>query len=155
MCTIRLDRSFDAVFVHDACSYLPTHEHVAALARTCAAHLRPGGVALLCPDYSAESFVPSVDDGGHDSADGRRGLRYLEWNWDPDPGDGLVTADMAYLIREDGEIRAVADRHVVNAFPQAVWTSALEAVGFETRIVPFDHAEVPAGVVMYVGVRPV
>ena len=38
------------------------------------------------PDCTAETFDPGSDHGGTDAPDGR-GVRYLEWVWDPDPGD--------------------------------------------------------------------
>ena len=47
MRTLRLGRRFDAVFAHDATSYLTSAEDVRALAKTAAAHLEPGGLALL------------------------------------------------------------------------------------------------------------
>ena len=53
-------------------------------------HLRPGGAAVLEPDYVREIFEPGTDHGGEDSpevAAGRAGraMRYLEWVTDPDP----------------------------------------------------------------------
>jgi SAM-dependent methyltransferase len=66
MRSVRLDRLFDAVFVHDAICYMTTLEDLARVVETAAAHLRPGGVALLAPDYVRETFVPGTEHGGHD-----------------------------------------------------------------------------------------
>jgi predicted TPR repeat methyltransferase len=77
MRTLRLGRSFDAVFVHDAVSYMTTEADLGAAMRTASEHLEPGGVARFGPDATAESFRPGTSSGCHD--DGRRSLRYLHW----------------------------------------------------------------------------
>ncbi len=47
MRTVRLGRAFDAVFVHDAVMYMTTEDDLRAALATVAAHLAPGGVALV------------------------------------------------------------------------------------------------------------
>ena len=47
---VRLGRTFDAVFVHDAVDYMTTEDDLRAALATVAAHLSPGGVALVVPD---------------------------------------------------------------------------------------------------------
>ncbi len=151
MRTVRLGRDFDAVFVHDACSYLTEDADLGALARTCATHLRPGGVALLCPDQTAETFVPGTDSGGRDGPD--RSLRYFQWDWDPDPTDHLVRADFVYMLREGASMRVVQDIHIESAFPQAMWLEALEEAGLRATVLPFVHSEVEHPMVVFVGVQ--
>ena len=74
-------------------------------------HCQPGGAALFAPDHVRENFQASTDHGGHD--DGRRGLRYLEWTWDPDPSDSTYLVDYAYLLRDgDGSVQVEWDRHI-------------------------------------------
>ena len=85
MRTVRLGRSFDAVYVHDAIDYMTTEADLRRAIETAYAHCRPGGVAVFVPDHTSEAFEASTDHGGDDSAHGR-GVRYLEWTWDPDPG---------------------------------------------------------------------
>ena len=82
MRTLRLEgRTFDAVFVHDAVSYLTTEADLRAAFETAWHHLRPGGAALFEPDHVRENYVDDTDHGGHDSADPSdpRALRYLQW----------------------------------------------------------------------------
>jgi SAM-dependent methyltransferase len=131
MRNVRLDREFDAVFVHDAVDYLTTGEDLRACMETAWAHCRPGGVALFVPDYVRESFTPGTDHGGHDGDD--RGLRYLEWQWDPDPNDDTYVVDFAYLLREGTEVRAVHDRHVCGLFGRDEWLGLLREVGFRAE----------------------
>jgi hypothetical protein len=144
MRSVRLGREFDCVFVHDAISYLTTEEDLRSALETAWVHCRPGGAALFAPDHVRETFRPSTDHGGHDG-DGRA-LRYLEWSWDPDPGDGTCVAHYAFLLREpDGSTRVEGDRHVEGLFPRAHWLRLLAEVGFEAKSVPFEHSELEPG----------
>jgi SAM-dependent methyltransferase len=153
--TVRLGRTFDAVFVHDAASYLRTAADVRAAARTAAAHLAPGGAALLVPDHTREDFREEVSRGGHDG--GGRSLRYLAWTDDPDPRDGEYRANYAILLRDRrGRVRTVAETHVLGLHPRALWTAALREAGLRPRMLRFRHSTFGPGVrrVMFVGVKP-
>ena len=145
MRTLRLGRVFDAVFVHDAVDYLTSEADLRQAIETAFVHCRPGGVAVFAPDHVRENFAEGVEVGGRD--DTRRGLRYLEWTWDPDPADETYVADYAYLLREAGQpMRCVYDRHVCGLFARATWLRLLEAVGFQQPAVrPLEHSEVPPG----------
>lgn len=142
---VRLDRQFDAVFVHDAVCYMTTHSDLRKAMETAFVHCRPGGVALFAPDHVRENFRVDTDHGGSD--DGRRGLRYLEWTWDPDPSDRTYLVDYAYMLRsEDGLVTVEHDRHVEGLFARADWLALLSDVGFEqVRILPLEHSEVEPG----------
>lgn len=141
---VRLDRQFDAVFVHDAISYTTTEADLRRAIETAAVHCRPGGVALFAPDHLRETFTPGTECGGED--DGARGFRYLEWSWDPDPADTTCLTDYVYAMRDaDGTVRIEHDRHVEGVFPRAVWLRLLAEAGFEPRVLPFDHSELAPG----------
>jgi SAM-dependent methyltransferase len=144
MRTVRLRRQFDCVFVHDAVQYMTTESDLQRAIETAAVHCRPGGAALFAPDHLKETFRPSTDHGGHD--DGRRGLRYLEWTWDPDPDDTSYLTEYAYLLREaDGTVRAVHDRHLEGLFPRDLWLRLLALAGFRPTVLTFDHSELEPG----------
>jgi trans-aconitate methyltransferase len=144
MRSVRLGRTFDAVFVHDAIVYMTTAADLKAALETAFVHCAPGGVALFAPDHVREKFAPSTDHGGHDG--NNRALRYLEWTWDPDPADTQYSVEYAYLLREaDGSVRVEHDRHVEGLFARADWLRWLADAGFEAEVVPFDHSELPAG----------
>jgi SAM-dependent methyltransferase len=130
MRTVRLNRQFDAVFIHDAIAYMVTLDDLRATLTTAYEHLRPGGVALLCPDHLRDTFAPMTDHGGHD--EGARGLRYLEWTWDPDPSDTTYTIDFAYLLRDEAGLRVVHDQHVCGLFTREEWRRTLAESGFRT-----------------------
>ena len=153
MRTVRLAREFDAVFVHDAVCYMTTEADLRKAIETAFLHCRPGGAALFAPDHLRENFRPSTDHGGSD--DGARGLRYLEWTWDPDPSDTTYVVDYAYLLRSDGGVRVEHDRHVEGLFPRADWIRLLSNAGFQAVSVPFEHSDVEAGTYeVFVAKRP-
>jgi SAM-dependent methyltransferase len=149
MRTVRLDRMFDAVFVHDALAYILTEPDLEAVFETAFAHCRPGGSAVFVPDYVEETFAPRTSHGGHDSEDGERGLRYVEWvRADPsDPTRHVV--DFAYLIREGEQVRVEHDRHVCGLFPKETWLRGLDAAGFEVEAVEPEFEDEPAGQVVF------
>lgn len=123
MRAVRLDRAFDAVFIHDAIGYMATEADLRRALETAFVHCRPGGVAIFVPDHICETFEPSTDSGGH-ARDGR-GLRYLEWTWQPEPGATTYVADYAYLLRSaDGSVRVEHDRHVEGLFARAGYRRA-------------------------------
>jgi SAM-dependent methyltransferase len=135
MRTVRLGRTFDAVLIHDAVGYMTSEADLRAAIETAFVHLRPGGAAVLAPDHVRESFTPQTDHGGSDAPDGR-GMRYLEWSYDPDPADDTVVTEFAYLLRDpDGSVRVVGDRHVEGLFARATWLRMMTEAGFEARSV--------------------
>ena len=154
MRTVRLGRTFDAVFVHDAVMYMTSEEDLRQAIETAFVHCRPGGVALFAPDHLRENFRTGTDWGGHDG-DGRA-VRFLEWTWDPDPLDTTYTVDYAYLLREaDGSVRVEHDRHVEGLFPRATWLRLLSEAGFQARAVPVEHSELePGSYELFVATRP-
>jgi SAM-dependent methyltransferase len=152
MRSVRLGRLFDAVFIHDAIVYMATEADLRAAIQTAFVHCKPGGAALFAPDYTRETFHPATDHGGHDS--GGQGLRYLEWTWDPDPGDSSYLVDMAYLLRdESGKVRVAHDRHRLGLFSRAEWLRFIEEAGFEARSIPFEEGEEGLGSEVFLGIK--
>ena len=135
MRTVNLGRTFDAVFIHDAISYMRSENDLRAAMSNAYQHCRAGGVALFVPDCVRETFVAETKHGGRDCNDGRS-LRYLMWTVDPDPTDTTCRTDFAILLRDArGETRVVHDSHVEGIFPRAEWMRLLREVGFEPSIV--------------------
>jgi SAM-dependent methyltransferase len=139
MRSMRLGRTFDVVFAHDALSYLTTESDLGAAIETAATHVRPGGVVLLVPDATTEIFEPGTDSGGHDGEDGRS-LRYLEWTHAPEPGASSYVVDYAILVREpDGAVRVIHDRHELGLFPEETWLRLLTRAGLEPLELPVEN----------------
>ncbi len=148
MRSIRLNRRYDAVFVHDAVMYMTTEIELLHVLTTAFLHCKPFGVALIMPDVVRENFVSLTTHGGHD--DDERGIRYIEWTFDPDPSDSTYTVDFAYLLREGrGPVQVVHDRHVFGLFSREIWLHQLQQAGFAARVA---HDE--WGREVFVAIRP-
>lgn len=154
MRSVRLGREFDAVFVHDAVDYMTTERDLRAALATTFRHCRPGGVAVLVPDHTAETFEEATDHGGTDGPDGR-GVRYLEWTWDPDRRDTWVLTEYAFLLRDaSGSVRSVHETHRTGLFGRDVWLRLLADAGFDPRAVPEETREDRTPRELFVGRRP-
>jgi ubiquinone/menaquinone biosynthesis C-methylase UbiE len=151
MRNLRLERLFDAVFVHDAISYMTTIEDLSAAIETAFIHCKPGGATLFAPDYIREKFTPTTKHGGHDK--GIRGLRYLEWTFDPDASDTSYIVEFAYLLKEDDKVWCESERHVLGLFSEKDWRLLMEQAGFESvKVVPYTKdINKPDGTPVFVG----
>lgn len=150
---VRLGRTFDAVFVHDAVSYMLTEAELGRAIETARVHLAPGGVALFCPDDVRETFRPRTRHGGHDRM--LRSLRYLEWVHDPDPTDTTVVTEFAYLLKDRHGVRVEYDRHVTGLFPRATWMKLLTGSGFLVTARRFEATPPDEGACeVFVAARP-
>ena len=116
MRSIRLDKVFDAVLVHDAITCLTSEDDLRAVFATARAHLRTGGVFIASPDYFREAFRPSQTVHGPRRRGGTE-LTYVEYVHDPDPDDTVVEAVYVYFIKTDGSLRVEVDRHLLGLFP--------------------------------------
>lgn len=139
MRTVRLDRTFDAVLVHDAIVYMSTEADLRAAVNTAFIHTRPGGGALFAPDCTRETFCDETV--FFEANDGTRSMRGMEWSWDPDPNDDMAMVEYAFLLRDGTDVKAVHDRHVEGVFSRAKWFEILEGAGYRVELVsrPLDE----------------
>ena len=134
MRTLRLERTFDAVFIHDAIEYMTTSQDLQQTMETAFIHCKVGGVALFIPDHVSETFQPSTGQGGKDGEG--RALRYLEWAYDPDTNDTTYVVEYAYLLREGTQpVRVEHEQHIHGLFPRAKWSQLLSERGFQVEII--------------------
>jgi SAM-dependent methyltransferase len=133
---VRLGRTFDAVFVHDAVDYMTTEDDLRAALQTAAVHLAPGGVALVAPDVTAETFEVGTEHGGGEDGRGRA-ARYLQWTLPPRPRETSYAVLYAFLLREpNGSTRAIHDAHLCGVFGRATWLRLFREVGLAASLIP-------------------
>ena len=144
MRTVRLDRTFDAVFIHDAVTFMACEADLRAALKTAFVHCRPGGGLVIAPDYIRETFEPETEMDGNDGEG--RSIRYLEWVYDPDPDDTMYSVESVYLLREGaGPARVVHDHHVEGLFYRAQWLRWLDETGFDAQSWVVPHSELEPG----------
>lgn len=133
MRTVRLNKIFDVVLLHDAIMYMTTEDNLRQALQTAWSHCRRGGAVIILPDYVKETFQPSTRHGGHDGFD--RALRYLEWTYDPDERDSSFITEFAYLLRTpDGNVSIYHDRHYMGLFSRQTWLKCLQNIGFQVEM---------------------
>ena len=136
MRTFRLPgRTFDAVLIHDAISYMQTEDDLRAAFATARAHLRPGGLLLVAPDLVRDTFRPGMKLRWSTKLEGVEVITE-ETVHDRDPNDTLVESHFSYTITEKGTQRVERDIHVTGLFPIATWTALLEEAGFDIQRIP-------------------
>jgi len=128
MRSMRIDRKFDAVLLHDSVMYLTSPEDLAATFATAAAHLDEGGVLLVLPDVVKETFEEGSVSGG---SFGTPGAQLLEWHWDPDPNDHTYRVDMCFMLRhENGRMEVIHEHHEMGLFDRTTICRLLRDAGF-------------------------
>jgi SAM-dependent methyltransferase len=154
MRTVRLGRTFDAVFVHDAVDYMVTEDDLRQAIQTAFVHCRPGGVAVFIPDDTKETFVEETGHDGHDSPDGRA-VRYLEWARDPDPDDTWTLTDYAFLLLDtDGTVQVAYETHRLGLFGRGDWLRLLGGAGFAPKTVTEVTSDARTPREVFLGHRP-
>ncbi|MBN2076899.1 MAG: methyltransferase domain-containing protein [Dehalococcoidales bacterium] len=152
MRNLRLGRQFDAVFIHDAISYIIGEEDLVKTMETAFVHCKPGGVVLFTPDFVRETFFSFTKHGGIDK--GNRGIRYLEWIRDPDTSDASYVVDFAYLLREDDRVWCEGERHTLGLFSEKDWLRFMESVGFRDVNALYDKTHEPHVTPVFTGIKP-
>jgi SAM-dependent methyltransferase len=130
---VRLGRQFDAVLIHDAVMYMTSEDDLMAAMATAFAHCRPGGITIIAPDFTLESYEPTASHEGTDDASGR-GVRFLEWVWDPDPSDTQVRVDYVYALRDETAGRGRARSPSGGIVPQGHLALLARVGGFLCRL---------------------
>jgi len=145
MRSVRLDKIYSAVFIHDAIDYMLTEDDVKRTLETAAAHLEPGGLCVIAPTYTRETFTDGevADDGTTTDAED---LTYFTYVHDPDPGDNVFEMILLYLIRDKQtrQVETIEDRHTCGLFSEDQWVKWMTEAGFEAEAGAADiGAEMP------------
>jgi len=154
MKTLRLNEQFDVVLIHDAIHYMLSDTDLIAAMTTAREHLKPGGVALLMPCYTRETFAP-FDVSHRIDVTQPQLVGYVAQAYDPDPSDTLYVLDFMLLTREaDGRLAVHEDRHTLGLFSSDRWLAALKASGLagEARVLKMKTTTMP-GTPIFVGKR--
>ncbi len=132
MRTLRLDRAFDVVLIHDAIDYLTTASDVQATLTTAAMHLKPGGLLVVAPTYVTETFTD-----GETASDSNDGLAYVSRV--ARISDQAIELTMVMMLHENGTMRVEEDRHVCGLFDESQWAQWITDAGLS----PVDLAQLP------------
>ena len=109
---------------------------------------------MFVPDHTREDLEEGADHGGYDGPDGR-GVRYLEWTWDPDPADNWALTEYSLILRDaDGSVNVVHETHRFGLFARDEWLGLLAEAGFEPTSVPEVASEKRTPREIFIAHRP-
>jgi predicted TPR repeat methyltransferase len=136
MRTFRLGRTFDAVLMDDAISYMTCLEDFVAAFRNASAHLKSGGVLVTTPDVTTETFQQNktlATPATHLETPAELDVVFVENVYDPDPADEQYDTTIVYLIRDHGQLRIETDHWTMGLFSLDTWRGVLREAGFEVH----------------------
>lgn len=132
MRTFRLHRSFDAVLMDDAITHMNSRPDFLAAFRTAHAHLKPGGVLVVTPDVTMETFQQNRTTTATATRNGLE-VVFMENVYDPDPSDEQFETTIVYLIRDQGSLRIERDHWTMGIFSLNTWREVLCETGFRVH----------------------
>ena len=152
MRTVRLGRTFDAVLIHDAISYMVTENDLRATFATAKIHLRPGGAFLVAPDWVREVFKGAtvlnwIRKRGNVEVTIQEHLR------EPDSAGTRLESIFTYTILENGNRRVERDTHITGIFSLSTWTGLMDEAGFEVETLRLPPNESGYGGFLFAGAR--
>jgi SAM-dependent methyltransferase len=154
MRSVKLGRTFDGVFIHDAIMYMLSEDDLRAVFRTANIHCKTGGIVVAAPDCTRETFKECTDYEGHDAQPpDSRSVRYIQWTYDADPEDTVFNYDFILALRDGEQLTSIIDRQQCGLFPRQTWLDLLEEEGFDAHAIqdtstntePNDRAEIFIG----------
>jgi SAM-dependent methyltransferase len=134
MRTFTIPETFDAILIDDGIMYMTSEPDLLAVFKRAYEHLRPGGVMVVGPDATKETFDQNwsaVTQADPENLPENLEVVFVENYYDPDPEDTIFESLMIYLIRERGVLRIEQDQHILGLFPQETWENLLKSAGFE------------------------
>lgn len=131
MRTLRLKKTFDIVFIHDALGYMTTAADLKRAIQTAWVHLEPQGLLVLMPDDLRETFadLQTATDVA-ETDDGKR-VTLISHVQAVDPAYTQYDLTMTFFIEHQGKTRVVEDCHRCGLFAAEEWSNTLTQIGFD------------------------
>jgi SAM-dependent methyltransferase len=132
--TCQLGSDFDVVFVDDAIPYMKSKTDLLAVFKNAYQHLCTGGLMIVEPDYTKETFEQNRTRVTHANPKYKPAhvdVTFIENDYDPDPNDDTFEGTMIYLIRENGKLRIEKDISEFGLFTRNEWWAVLREAGYE------------------------
>lgn len=129
MRTVDLGRMVDIVLIHDAVDYMLSAADVQASLRTAAKHLKPGGLLIVAPTYTTESFEnnQSISD---EHADPQVRVAFTSKVSLVKGAKNQFIMSMVFDITENGQTTRLTDEHICGLFSEAQWQQWIIEAGF-------------------------
>ena len=130
MADFRLGRTFDVVTcLFSSIAYVRTEERMRAATLCMRRHLTPGGVLLIEPWFTPESYWTGTVTANHAEQDDTK----VEWMYTSEREGDLSVLDIYYLVGRPGLIETFHESQELGLFTRQQHLAALEAAGLEAR----------------------
>jgi SAM-dependent methyltransferase len=130
MADFDLGRRYDVVLcLFSSIGYVKTRKRLEAAARCFARHLAPGGLALVEPWFTPETFSPGRVYLSSAEAEGMKIARMST----SVVQDGVSVLDFHYLVGTDQGVRHLRERHELGLFTREEMEAGLEAGGLQVE----------------------
>jgi ubiquinone/menaquinone biosynthesis C-methylase UbiE len=139
-------RTYDVVTcLFSSIAYVRTRENLFSAVKTMTRHLDRGGLLMIEPWFSKETFwTDHVTSNHYDSKDLK-----ITWMYTSKIEYGSSVLDIHYLIGTPHEVTHFTEKHVLGLFSDAEYREALEEAGLEV----YYDKEGLFGRGMYIGVK--
>jgi ubiquinone/menaquinone biosynthesis C-methylase UbiE len=143
MAEFSLGRRFDVVTcLFSSIGYVRTEERMRSAIASMSRHLNPGGVLLLEPWFTPESYWTGTITANHVD----QGDLKIAWMYTSEREGTISVLDITYLVGRPTGVETFRERHELGLFTQEQQLQALRAAGLEARY----ESEGPFGRGLYV-----
>lgn len=128
MCDFDCMRQFDVIVnLYGSIGFAENFERMQAAIETTFRHLKPGGVFILTPWSTKETFQEGI----FSSADRREGICFCRMEVIRRLTEDKVRVEMHHLIGKDLNVRSHKHEQTISLFSESQYVSTLESAGFE------------------------
>ena len=128
MRTINLEQQFDVVLIADSIGYAVSQADLRLTIENGRAHLREGGVMILVPDWTQETFTGS-NVWSRTAATDTGEVTLVEYQYLVNTLPRNLRSVFVFLIKDGRTTSIELDHHTFGLHTEAVWESTIETSG--------------------------
>ncbi len=144
MRTFDLNSKFDVVFIDDAITYMTTRADLQQVFKRAFAHLEPGGIMVVTPDVTLESFIQNYTQVFHSLKSDKypqTEIVYITTDYSSNAESEKYETSFIYQIRTNGKLKIETEVHEFGLFSLQVWIDLLKNAGYVIQQESYKEGE--------------